>query len=1433
MVKSKSFSHLLSWLLCSLLLLSSFHAPVALAETPSKISKSAVSKENKIDQKLYKQFSQQKQTTFLVKFKTQANTEKVATDALKKAKKQHKSPYQTKIAKRSSVVSSLRTTSEQTQAPIKDFLEREKKAEKVKSYHSFYIVNAIAVTGSKETMEKLSKFSEVEKIVPNEIRKLHTPVKKNKKTSTNNTSPSTIEWNIERVGVPALWEQGIDGTGTVVANIDTGVQWDHPSLKEKYRGYNSAQPDQPDHIFNWFDAVNGQATPYDDLQHGTHTMGTMVGSEPDGSNQIGVAPGAKWIAVKAFSEAGGTDFDLLKAGEWILSPTDANGNPHPEKAPDVVNNSWGGGPGLDEFYRPMVQNWRSAEIFPEFSAGNDGPDPKTIATPANYPESFATGATDSDDKLASFSSRGSSPYDDAIKPEISAPGVNIRSAIPGSEYEDGWDGTSMAGPHVSATVALMKQVDPSLTVDQIEEILLATAQPLTDSKYPNSPNNGYGHGLLDASKAIAALQNGIGQVKGVVSMEGEDLEPPTYEHPSPSVAYQNHELPLNIHVKDNISVIKVELSYLPANSKEWKTISAKRMNGDHREANYQAIIPANEIKLPKLSYRWRITDFGGNSVQSDPYQLPVKTGETVGYKQDFENYPSGWTSFGISSTWEWGKPTVGPTAYSGEKVFATNLHGPYNLSENSTLLLPPIHVPLSGNTYLHYKNYFQLEEYFDFGHVVISTDKQNWTQVATYNGNSVDWLDEEINLSDYRGQTIYIGFHLTSDSHMSLNGWYLDDVSIDATPLSAIKKRIQTSSPTQAIDKNGKRKRIDPSKLRPSKIIHLQAPSKAISTSIQPSLLPLDAQVSVLETGRSVKTNPMDGSYSFKHAVGNYTLLAETYGYQSAQQTVSITKNGVTSANFVMQPIPTGTISGRVTDQTNGQPIADATLTLIEDAAIQPVKTDANGNFTLTAYEGEYTLQVISANFFPQTASVTISGNGHTTQNFSLKPFLGYPEEISYDDGSAEDAQAFQSYGDGWGVHMSLKNGQKKAMVQGGLFHFSTDDWPLPGGDSFQVAVFDASGPNGSPGKKIAGPFDGKALRNGDWTYVDLSDKGIVVEGDFYLTYIQKNDFPYVPGLSTDLSSLPTGRTWEYRDGDWYQSPYALGNFMIRAVVNYELDVPEILSPKNKSFTNQSTITLKGKASPSAPIQIQNDGEKIAEIKANKDGMFEGSISLKKGKNLLTATSSSKGGTTAPSQQVVVTLDQTKPQLTIEQPVGGLKTNREAVSVIGTVSDEHLKSVKVNGQSATIHPDGTYSGRTLLNEGKNILTVVALDQAGNRTVKKETVYTKFAPPQIQNLKPNQDLSLKTGQTLKIELDSDEKVQGSFKVRMPLVNPVKSPNSVTEFPLVEVGSGHYVGYWTVPSNLKEVEGAVVEVTLKDSFGNQAQQTAIGKLNINLR
>ncbi|KZE68815.1 peptidase S8 [Fictibacillus phosphorivorans] len=1388
---------------------------------------------SKVSKKVSEQFDKKDKVTFLIKFKEQVDTAEVAKKAAKEAKTQKLSANQTKLMKRSTVVSTLRAKALETQQNTKQYLEKQEKAGKAKEIQSFYVVNVMAVTATKEVMEEIAAFPEVEKVLPNETRQLIQPVSAvkipEKPKADLQVEPenkvASVEWNIERVGAPAVWDMGIDGSGTVVASIDTGVQWNHPALKEKYRGYNPQNPNTPDHQFNWFDAVSGQAAPYDDHGHGTHVTGTMVGSEANGANQIGVAPGAKFIAVKAFSPNGGTDTDLLEAGEWILAPKDAQGNPHPEKAPDVVNNSWGGGRGLDEWYRPMVNAWRAAEIFPEFSAGNttltNPGGPGSVANPANYPESFATGATDINNRLASFSLQGPSPYNQT-KPEISAPGVNIRSSVPGSAYEGGWNGTSMAGPHVSAVVALLRQANASLTVEEIEEILLTTATPLTDATFPQSPNNGYGHGLVNAFTAVSSVVSGLGRIEGTVTKEGEDTQGPVITHEAPSESYKEMPINLTAQVSDDISVTTVSLSYQNADG-SWTNAVAERTSGDYKSGTYAASIPGSALTGNSIVYKWTAIDFGGNNVSSENYTVTLLPGISVGYTEDFEGTPTGWTSFGANNSWEHGVPTSGPgAAFSGQKVYATNLAGNYVNSANMTLVMPPVDLP-AGNAYLQFKQWHDLERNYDYGHVFVSTDRQNWTQKLRVNSTSGGWINGEVNLSEYAGQRIYVAFNVTSDSSVVKAGWYIDDVKLQNQPLTPA---VTAAPAVEPLASDQAKPKVDPTKIAPENT----APAKESTDSkASPMTLPMRAEVSVLETGRSVYTNPQDGSYSLMHAAGTYTVKAEAYGFRSSVQTVNLAPDGTARANFTLEEIPRGTLSGTIINERTGEPVAGATVMLMEDAAIAPVQTNEDGSYEIDAYEGEYTLKVLAPSYYGQELSVTISGGETTQQNIELKPFIGYPGEIGYDDGTAENARAWNAAGNAWAVKMSLAEGNEKAAVTGGLFRFWDTEWPRPGGTAFQVAVYDASGPDGTPGNKLAGPFDATALRNGQWTHVDLSQHGIMVEGDFYMVYIQTFANPNTPGLATDESGTWSGRSYQSLSGAWSQSPEDEGNYMIRATVNYEVTAPAITSPADGSFTNEEVVTVTGKAAPTTTVKIYNNGEEVASTDATNAGTFSSEVTLEDGSNTLTAKAVTEQGSTDESAPVTITLDQSNPKLSIATPVDGTKTNREAVTVTGNVEETNLDWVKVNGQSAKVDANGNYTHRLLLDEGENSITVEAQDKAGNGDSKTIKVYAKFEAPVIENLKPDTDKELKKGQSVKIEFDSEPGLDTVFIIHMPLTNTGNLVNA-TELPMRETSAGHYEGYYTATSNVK-APGAVVEVIASDDYGNKTTERAAGKLYIN--
>lgn len=216
------------------------------------------------------------------------------------------------------------------------------------------------------------------------------------------------------------------------------------------------------------------------------------------------------------------------------------------------------------------------------------------------------------------------------------------------------------------------------------------------------------------------------------------------------------------------------------------------------------------------------------------------------------------------------------------------------------------------------------------------------------------------------------------------------------------------------------------------------------------------------------------------------------------------------------------------------------------------------------------------------------------------------------------------------------------------------------------------------------------------------------------------------------------------------------GNYMIRALVDYEAAVPVITSPEDKAYTNKENVTVKGKASPGTTVTLYNGDKEAGETKTAEDGTYEAGVSLSKGENKLTAAASTDSGTTDASSPVTVTLDQDKPELTLDNPKNGEKINKEAVTVKGTVSDDNLKEVKVNGKKATV-TDGSYSARILLENGSNEVKVTATDLAGNKTTKKAVVDVNFDQPVITGLIPGEDKTLKAGESVKIAFQA-RKVQ---------------------------------------------------------------------------
>jgi PKD repeat protein len=342
-----------------------------------------------------------------------------------------------------------------------------------------------------------------------------------------------VEPNITFVKAPDVWAMGFTGQGTVMAGNDTGLYWSHPALIRQYRGCQDPPTcSNIDHNFNWWDATGTYpSAPDDGHGHGTHTAGTMVGEDASLTNQVGVAPGARLVHCKNMDNGGyGNDAWFLTCFEWDLAPWDLNhNNPPPSLAPDAVNNSWGYGGGGQNQFRTAINNLQAAGVAVEVSAGNEGSGCQSLRSPGDYTEVLTTGSVNHaapyPGTMTGFSSRGPSSLDGNYFPDITAPGENIRSSVPGGGYQGGWSGTSMAGPHATALIGLLWSACPAFQgrVAETFAIITSTASPVTSyvgscgGDYVTGPNNDWGYGTIDALAAVQAI---LAQCGPAGSLEG-------------------------------------------------------------------------------------------------------------------------------------------------------------------------------------------------------------------------------------------------------------------------------------------------------------------------------------------------------------------------------------------------------------------------------------------------------------------------------------------------------------------------------------------------------------------------------------------------------------------------------------------------------------------------------------------------------------------------------------------------------------------------------------------------------------------------------------------------------------------------------------------------------------------------------------------------
>jgi len=329
-------------------------------------------------------------------------------------------------------------------------------------------------------------------------------------------SPDGIENGLAAINAPALWAMGYTGYGGVAFGADTGIDQFHPAIAYKYAGY--YQPNNE----TWVNfSLNGQVIQSDTFpsecgDHGNHTLGTILGLDRNTNDTIGVAFGALWIGTRILCDGIGT-IDNIAAFQWALNP-DGDVNTI-EDMPQVINNSWWdsnnslqGQGQCTSIYVNVVSALEAAGIANIFSAGNEGSNASTITAPKNInTDTFnifcvaALNGNSSTFPVTGFSSRGPSlcpaPAGSLeIKPEVAAPGNNVRSCELNGEYGSK-SGTSMAAPHVAGAVLLLREAFPTITGKDALRALYHTCMDLG----PVGEDNDYGMGLIDVLGAYNYL----------------------------------------------------------------------------------------------------------------------------------------------------------------------------------------------------------------------------------------------------------------------------------------------------------------------------------------------------------------------------------------------------------------------------------------------------------------------------------------------------------------------------------------------------------------------------------------------------------------------------------------------------------------------------------------------------------------------------------------------------------------------------------------------------------------------------------------------------------------------------------------------------------------------------------------------------------------
>ncbi|MDP6908003.1 MAG: S8 family serine peptidase, partial [Flavobacteriales bacterium] len=707
------------------------------------------------------------------------------------------------------VITELQQQANISQNPVIDRLESALQGH-YQSLEKFWIVNLLVMKADKEAIEVIENMTGValidiedQKILP------HDPIIRGEETA--DRAPNGIEPGLEAINAPAMWALGYTGRGRLVYDYDTGVWPTHPAFADRFLAHRFPMSQ------SWLGFFS--STPNGNISdHGTHTLGTIAGLVEATNDTIGVAYKTYWIAndfVTSTVEALPPITDMIAAFEWALNPDDDINTTN--DIPDVINNSWRW---LDDpdtaqcagFVVNLMNAIEAAGIANVFSGGNSGPGNSTVNAPQRINTSevntFSVGSVDGNQSfpypISNFSTRGPKqcPHNGSISleihPEVVAPGQNVRSAWDVDDFNT-ISGTSMAAPHVSGAILLLKEAFPGLSGEDLLRALYITAVDMGDV----GEDNTYGKGIIDVFAAFQHLsQSNVPVDPNEVKW---DLAITSATSPAESEITCENSFSTSVVIKNlgDSTITSVEFEYningagtqnyswsgsLPSGNTQvidLPTISTNLYGS--LDLNILTSINGHPNEYDLFNNRWRIP-FDRRDIKDLPF--------TEEFEYGFES--NNWLVINEDGAASWESMETGGLQWNGESATVQCYTYSPRQSQKDNLLTPRLTIPTSSEPkWLLFDLAYQMRTSNGIGHdslqIHVSTDCAETFSHIIYNkaGEELntrdttelnfipqfewDWRRDSVDISSFSGEDIIFNFQTTNRRG---NNIYIDNIKV-------------------------------------------------------------------------------------------------------------------------------------------------------------------------------------------------------------------------------------------------------------------------------------------------------------------------------------------------------------------------------------------------------------------------------------------------------------------------------------------------------------------------------------------------------------------------------------------------------------------------------------------------------------------------------